>query len=1148
MKRLLLLAVILLSSISFSQDTTLVQTLTFDSTSRAYTFQFPDGSESYRKVLMRYRMRCKNGLVSSGGANSNLGCGEWDYSCNTFITDSSRTDSVKSTHPNYIISGFTGSTYNYTANQTYTYYSFNQSNTVNTSPTSENGIAIGSGIIQNISPLSTEYKSSKSQYLFTAAEFTAAGLTAGDDITSLKLDLAVDSDNVNHLKLKLKSTTKIELNDSTLIDNAGFTEVYYQNYDFSTGINELNFQSPFNWDGTSNIIVELSFTNSGNGINSEVLSTTTAFNSGIESHSDDSYLKFAAGDGDNYAELNNKLNFGTAQDFTVELWVKPGQNQNDPSILSDKNWGSGGNDGFLIFQNGNTWAVNVGDGSNRLDITAGDITTDGKWHHIAVSFDRDGLMRLYQDGIQVSTGNLSTASIGDIFSDNTIKFGQDGTGNYGIDWVGEMDDVRIWNRVLTADEINNWQYKKVTNVHPAFSDLLVNQTFNTVLLDELIDESGNGNHSTLQNSAEHKLFRGNVVFKGFDLSQSRPNLTFVQGVYGSSVTTVTAVLDSIANPANVVTQYQTVGGNIVEIDVNTYYESGDMSIYNESGVQIGTVNLPSQNTINIVDLDYYTKYPSKFEIMSFVTPYGIGLDLGPNGKMWEFDMTDFTPILTNDKLLTVEFSGAYQEELDIQFLFITGTPDRNVVDIQNVWKPGVRRSYTNLMSERFFEPRTVQLNASSEMYKVRNVITGHGQEGEFIPRTHYIDVNGGANELEWQVWKFCGENPVFPQGGTWVYDRAGWCPGMATDLKEYEINPTAVTGNSVDLDYGVTAGSGTSEYYISSQLVQYGAANFLNDGSVIDIMNPGLKAAHARLNPACINPLITIQNTGSTDLTTLKIEYKVAGGITESMDWTGSLSFLKTEQVELPISGNGFWSGDNSDVIIVTVSNPNGVADENADNNRLTSAFELPDWYGENFYIELKTNNNPAENSYVIRDFQGSVVFTKSGLSANTTYKDTLTLTGGCYTLEMTDSGQNGLAWWAATAQGTGSIKLRSTSSVFEIFKTFEPDFGSGFKYGFTIGAPVSVVEQELNRLKIALYPNPATRQVNLNLEGLTAKRCQIKISDVLGKVHYTNVIDSSKNMGYSTTINTSDLTNGTYMVEIISGDKKEVRKLVINN
>ncbi len=41
-------------------------------------------------------MRCKGGAVGSQVPPSGtLGCGEWDYSCNTYVTDSTKTDSVK---------------------------------------------------------------------------------------------------------------------------------------------------------------------------------------------------------------------------------------------------------------------------------------------------------------------------------------------------------------------------------------------------------------------------------------------------------------------------------------------------------------------------------------------------------------------------------------------------------------------------------------------------------------------------------------------------------------------------------------------------------------------------------------------------------------------------------------------------------------------------------------------------------------------------------------------------------------------------------------------------------------------------------------------------------------------------------------------
>ncbi len=35
----------------------------------------------------------------------------------------------------------------------------------------------------------------------------------------------------------------------------------------------------------------------------------------------------------------------------------------------------------------------------------------------------------------------------------------------------------------------------------------------------------------------------------------------------------------------------------------------------------------------------------------------------------------------------------------------------------------------------------------------------------------------------------CADNALFPQGGTWIYDRAGWCPGAPVDTRDMELTP-----------------------------------------------------------------------------------------------------------------------------------------------------------------------------------------------------------------------------------------------------------------------------------------------------------------------------------------------------------------------
>ena len=98
-----LLSVLFLCSFnSFSQDTTWVQTFTFDSIStRRADFTFPSelNDQRFEKVLMYYKLKCSP-LTTWDQFN----CGEWDYLTYTRVFDhtgnydSVRVDSVKYLH------------------------------------------------------------------------------------------------------------------------------------------------------------------------------------------------------------------------------------------------------------------------------------------------------------------------------------------------------------------------------------------------------------------------------------------------------------------------------------------------------------------------------------------------------------------------------------------------------------------------------------------------------------------------------------------------------------------------------------------------------------------------------------------------------------------------------------------------------------------------------------------------------------------------------------------------------------------------------------------------------------------------------------------------------------------------------------------
>ena len=95
-----------------------------------------------------------------------------------------------------------------------------------------------------------------------------------------------------------------------------------------------------------------------------------------------------------------------------------------------------------------------------------------------------------------------------------------------------------------------------------------------------------------------------------------------------------------------------------------------------------------------------------------------------------------------------------------------------------------------------------------------------------------------------EVWRDnCDLNPVYPQGGTWVYDRANWCPGAEVWTYDFELTPFVTPGSTYTFDYAAEDynwnGSGSFPYYQTEvQLVAYGPYNFDLDAAVTDILAP----------------------------------------------------------------------------------------------------------------------------------------------------------------------------------------------------------------------------------------------------------------------------------------------------------------------
>jgi hypothetical protein len=607
------------------------------------------------------------------------------------------------------------------------------------------------------------------------------------------------------------------------------------------------------------------------------------------------------------------------------------------------------------------------------------------------------------------------------------------------------------------------------------------------------------------------------------------------------------ILDSIiASPdtileLGIISNHGTLNHDIIDtLSVSFYYQPYSYT-YDTSGSIINIDTLTSNGTLNITTLNYYRRYPMAFQIMSFVTPYGIGLDLGAEGKTWYFDVTDYYPVLKGDKRITVSGGGQWQEDMDIKFLFIVGTPPRDVLEMQQIWRPQ-SKGYGAIMADDAFEPRDVLMHSNASAYKLRTTITGHGQEGEFIPQNHYLNIDGGTQEYIWPVWTECAENPIYPQGGTWIYDRAGWCPGQASDLREDDITQLVNPGQIHNIDYGVSSATGTSNYWVSSQLVSYGAANHTLDAAIIDVLSPTNQILHVRTNPLCSKPKITIQNTGNTTLTSLQIEYWVNGATShEIYQWSGNLNFLENEEVELP-DPTSLWANiaANNNIFHVIISLPNNSTDEYYFNNIISSTFESAPTYPNTFALWFQTNNgevNPltqiSESSWEFFDNNGNSIYASGDLISNTQFRDTLVFNNGCYVFKVTDTDDDGLDFWANN-DGGGMVRFREIEASW--LKSFDGDFGRFIHHEFRVEDGLS--NSEINDVDIKIFPNPATNEIIVI--GDLANSTKLILTDNIGRIVSTINIDKNNNPHK---IDIKNLSKGIYFISI--DNNKIIKKVV---
>ncbi len=1133
-------------------DTIKVKSFHYGSNTRDTLVVFPTG-KTYEKIIMRYNMRCKNALVSDN-TNRSMGCGEWDYSCNTYIVDSSKIEDAQNLQANYVITNFTGNTFPYTKKPVYDYYQYTQQKVTLNTVISDSSFQVGNGSINSQFILKTNEKAGKSQFIYLASELVDAGLSAGS-IQSIVLNIANLGGKAGFLKVRMKHTDSSNTS-SGVAELTGFTEVFNSDFIFANGNNRILFKTPFTWNGLKNILLEFSFTNSvPNDTALSVVGAASGISMGLTA------TNIYAADLSNNGHFNlDTSNFSSIKnEITLAFWAFGNANQMpaNTSILysTDNNLNNRQLNIHLPYSNNSVYfdCGFAAGGYDRINKAATSAEQGGQWNHwVFTKNATTGVMKIFVNG------NLWLSGTGKTKAMNMLNMFIGKDQNLQNNYKGKINDFAIYNKAMPDSLVGTLMNRSAFAVTDLYSNLVAYYPMN-----EGAGQSINENKLFKQSTGTNINWtydRGAKISKGFMLLDVRPSIQFTRGNYTSTIQNI-SVRDSVKRSTNYIEKYsiQSKAGitpmtnDIAKLDssFNNLYAATSSKIYNadyDSLPIIDSLINVAEGTITIQNLPYYKRFPFYNEIMSFVTPYGINVDMGVNGKTWYYDVSDFAPLLQGPKRIVMSLGGQNQEQNDIEFWFVVGTPPRNVLEFNQIWQ-GTNRtgaaSIGSINNQSRFAAVNVPTLASGKAFKLRSSITGHGSEGEFEqnggPVDHMINLNGGDTDFTWRIVQKCVDNPLFPQGGTWIYERQGWCPGQCSMLKENKLTGLFAAGSTVNIDYNTSLPEkpgGAYNFHAVHQLVTYGAANFNNDARVIEVLQPSDKMVYGKSNPMCARPKIVVQNSGANAIKNIEITYWLnQSGSKQTYTWNGNLLYMDTVLIELPINSlwsNGIQAKDNQ--FIVEINKVNGVADDYAYNNKFISPFNRPEVIPGNFILEFKTNVFPTENSYKLFDADDKLIDSKSFTAANTSHTYNYALSG-CYRLVIEDTGEDGLSWWGNTAQGSGYVRFKNSKG--SVVKTLQTDFGSKLSYSFTTDWLLSTEEKTFGSL-INLYPNP--NQGNFILEGKDVEGAEIKIYDVMGKqieIPYTR-------SGQKIIFNSIGLGAGMYFVSIEKNGEKLVKSWIL--
>jgi hypothetical protein len=371
--------------------------------------------------------------------------------------------------------------------------------------------------------------------------------------------------------------------------------------------------------------------------------------------------------------------------------------------------------------------------------------------------------------------------------------------------------------------------------------------------------------------------------------------------------------------------------------LNTITLPSDLSRYDEIRLRID-INCPSTGC-DPWDQPANIKINTSqgiFELGRYITPFGIAC--GP----WYIDVTDFKSVLTGEVTFEsyIQVWGPSGWNLDLDLEFVIDDEDREYTRLSPIHSTDYQ-VYGDPNISYDLEDVDLSVAQNTETSHVRMQVSGHGQgntdnAAEFLQRMHQVRINNSVIASH-NLWKTdCPANSCSNQFGTWLFSRAGWCPGQEVIPAIFNTTQEVSPGEEFSFDYqlqnytnlrntGYNGGSHTEPHYrIHSFFIENSSTSYRNYSNL----------AVARIAFTSDDKIrVDIENDGTVDLNNYEVRLYVDGTLEATQAISSAINSGSGSVVSFDADLDNLF---NSYIIAEVVE----VNDENPGDNLLGAIFE----------------------------------------------------------------------------------------------------------------------------------------------------------------------------------------------------------------